>query len=343
MPDKNFEELRKQIMNIKEQMILFLFKLFINSTNLKILKIDSDKILNNVPDLQHTIGQCLNITMLEIGYADQHMSINSINFLEKISKSCKQIDNLIVKVPTFEKNHEIKELIISIINAQEKLKKFSHRSVDSWLEEIIKALQSQTNSLVSINLECIKIYESSLISLAKCKNLENLVFLNYSRLNIRLRKNIEFKNLKRLYIKNYPLMNINMPNLKELTLEVLTHEVIASIIKNCPNITHLNLKNYRPSYHDFIFKDFIQELHITHLTINFLYSDSIISESSILLKEFLLLTLKYLVIKCGLITIYLDNLMDDCCYEKLKELIIKVMKVYNLTDKSQCDYTTDQY
>ncbi|CAG8854233.1 30511_t:CDS:1, partial [Gigaspora margarita] len=170
-PDKNFEELRKQIINIKEQMILLLFKLFINSTNLKFLKIDS-KILNYVPDLPHTIGQFLNISKLEIGYTTQ--SINSINFLVKISESCKQIDNLIVKVPAFEKNYHVKKLIISIINAQEKLKKFSLRSEDSWLEEIIKVLQSQTNSLVSINLECINISESSLISLAKFKNLENL-------------------------------------------------------------------------------------------------------------------------------------------------------------------------
>ncbi|CAG8840951.1 6333_t:CDS:1, partial [Gigaspora margarita] len=184
---------------------------------------------------------------------------------------------------------------------------------------------------------------SSLISLAKFKNLENLVILNYSRLNIRLRNYIEFKNLKRLYIKNYPLMNTKMPILKELTLEVLTHEVIVSIINNCPNITHLNLKNYRPSSHDWIFKDFIQKLHITHLNIKFLYSNSIISESLILSKEFLPLTLKYLEINCGLITIYLDNLMDDCCYKKLKELIINVMKIFNLTDKSQFDDITDQY
>ncbi|CAG8488115.1 15913_t:CDS:2 [Gigaspora margarita] len=271
-PDKNFEELRNQMMNIKEQIILLLFKLFINSTNLKFLKID-------------------------------------IN----ISELCKKIDNLIVKFPAFEKNYHVKKLIISIIKAQEKLKKFSFR--------------------ISINLECINISESSLILLAKFKNLENLVILNHLRLDIKLRNDIEFKNLKRLYIKNYPLMKINMPNLEELTLEVLTHEVIVSIIKNCPNITHLNLKNYHTSSQEWIFKDLIQKLHITHLVIKFLYSNSSISETSILSKAFLPLTLKYLEINCVLITIYLNSLMDDCCYMKLKELIIKVMKLFDLTDK----------
>ncbi|CAG8477566.1 29432_t:CDS:1 [Racocetra persica] len=68
-PDKNFDESRKQIMQIKEQMILFLFKLFTKNANLKFLTIDSDKILNYVPDIQHTIGQFLNILKFEIGYA----------------------------------------------------------------------------------------------------------------------------------------------------------------------------------------------------------------------------------------------------------------------------------
>ncbi|CAG8671191.1 15775_t:CDS:2 [Gigaspora margarita] len=277
---------------------------------------------------------------LEIGHTTQ--SIHSINFLVKISESCKQIDNLIVKIPAFEKNNLVKKHIISIINAQEKLKQFSLRSEDNWLEEIINTLQSQTNLLVSINLECINISESSLISLAKFKNLENLVILNYFELNIILRNDIEFKNLKRLYIKNYPLININMPNLDELSLEVLTHEVIVSIIKNCPNITHFSLKNYHPSSHDWIFKDFIQELKITHLVIKFLNSNSIISEYSILSKVFFPLTFKYLEINCGLITIYLDSLMDDYCYMKLKELIIKVMKLFDLTDKPQFDDIINQ-
>ncbi|CAG8753630.1 10167_t:CDS:1, partial [Racocetra fulgida] len=56
------------------------------------------------------------------------------------------------------------------------------------------------------------------------------------------------------------LMNIKMPNLKELTLEVLTQEVMLSIIDNCPNLTHLILKGYRPFPHDQIFKNLIQKL-----------------------------------------------------------------------------------
>ncbi|CAG8842963.1 18959_t:CDS:2, partial [Gigaspora margarita] len=39
--------------------------------------------------------------------------------------------------------------------------------------------------------------------------------------------------------------------------------------------------------------------------------NAIISDSSILSKAFLPLMLKYLEINCGLITIYLDSLMDD--------------------------------
>ncbi|CAG8806808.1 11018_t:CDS:1, partial [Racocetra fulgida] len=52
--------------------------------------------------------------------------------------------------------------------------KFGLRGVDSWVEEIIKALSSQANSLISIKLECINISESLLDSLVKCKNLEDL-------------------------------------------------------------------------------------------------------------------------------------------------------------------------
>ncbi|CAG8795900.1 4557_t:CDS:1, partial [Racocetra fulgida] len=40
--------------------------------------------------------------------------------------------------------------------------------------EIIKALPSHANSLIFIKLVCVNISESSLNSLAKCKNLENL-------------------------------------------------------------------------------------------------------------------------------------------------------------------------
>ncbi|CAG8746988.1 5042_t:CDS:2, partial [Cetraspora pellucida] len=306
-PDKNFEESRRQIMQIKEQM--------------------------------QTIGQFLNISKLEIGYATQHMSIYSINFLEKISTTCNKIDNLIVKVPAFENNPEIKNSIISIINAQKQLKKFSFRGVDSWVKEIIKVLLSQANSLISVKLECVNISESSLNSLAKCKILENLVILNYSGL-VRLRNNFEFKNLKKLNIRR-PLMNIKIPNLKELTLEVLTQEVMLYIIEKCPNITHLTLNNYRPAPHDQIFKNLVQKLNITHLTINFQYSKSIISESSVLSKEFLPPSLRCLVVHCELITIFLDSLLDDCCYTNLKKLIINVMKLYHYNSKINSQFDDD--
>ncbi|CAG8840805.1 9897_t:CDS:1, partial [Racocetra persica] len=185
------------------------------------------------------------ISKLEIGYAAQQMLINSINFLEKILTTCNKIDNLIIKVSAFENNPEIKNSIILIINVQKQLKKFSFRGVDSWIEEIIKAvLLSQANSLISIKLKCINISKSSLNSLAKCKNLENFVILNYSGL-VKLHNNFEFKTLKKLYIRR-PLINIKVPNLIELTLDVLTQEVMLYIIENCPNITHLTLNNYHP-------------------------------------------------------------------------------------------------
>ncbi|RIA99890.1 hypothetical protein C2G38_2236818 [Gigaspora rosea] len=64
-----------------------------------------------------------------------------------------------------------------IIKAQEKLKEFSFNGAESWVEEIIKALQFHANSLTSIQLN-VKISASSLYSLAKCKNLKNLVLKN---------------------------------------------------------------------------------------------------------------------------------------------------------------------
>ncbi|CAG8531488.1 10533_t:CDS:2, partial [Racocetra fulgida] len=212
--------------------------------------------------------------------------------------------NLIVQVSAFENNSEIKNSIILIVNAQKQLKEFSYRGVDNWVEEIINALPSHTNSLISIKLECVNILKSSLNSFTKCKNLENLVILNYYGL-VRLCNNFELKNLKKLYIRRL-FMNIKIPYLKELILEVLTQEVMLYIIENWSNITHLTLNNYCLAPHDQIFKNLIKKLHITHLTIKFLYSKSIISESSILSKEFLPPSLKYLVIHCGLITIYLD-------------------------------------
>ncbi|KAF0395995.1 hypothetical protein F8M41_010156 [Gigaspora margarita] len=133
-----------------------------------------------------------------------------------------------------------------------------------------------------------------------------------------------------------------MPNLRELILEVLIQEMTLSIIENCPNIIHLTFKIYCSFPHDRIFKDLIQKLHLTHLTVKFLYSNSIISESSILSKEFLPLLLEYLVLHCEPITIYLDSLMEDCCYTKLKKLIINVMKFYNSTNNSQFYDITDK-
>ncbi|CAG8583139.1 41947_t:CDS:2 [Gigaspora margarita] len=146
-PDKKS---KKQVMQIKKQIILLLFQLFIKSTNLKFLRLNSDNIMN-VLEFQPEISQDLNITKLAIEY--NQISIYTIKLLEKISKSCKKINYLIVKVPAFENNPEIKNSIISIINAQEKLKEFNFRGVDSWVDEIIKALQFQANSLISIKLE----------------------------------------------------------------------------------------------------------------------------------------------------------------------------------------------
>ncbi|CAG8813128.1 22569_t:CDS:2 [Gigaspora margarita] len=220
--------------------------------NIKIKKCDN---IMNVLEFQPEISQDLNITKLAIKYTQ--ILIYTIKLLEKISKSCKKINYLIVKVPAFENNSEIKNSIMLIINAQERLKEFNLSGVDGWVDEIIKALQFQANSLISIKLECVNISESLLISLTKYKNLKNLVILNYSgHIILPVHNNFEFKNLKKLYIRKF-LMNIKMQNLKKLTLEMLTQEMILSIIENCPNITHLTLKSYCPYPHNRIFKDLI--------------------------------------------------------------------------------------
>ncbi|CAG8715934.1 1029_t:CDS:2, partial [Dentiscutata heterogama] len=94
----------------------------------QVMQIKNDNIMN-VLEFQPEISQDLNITKLAIEYTQ--ISIYTIKLLEKISKSCKKINYLIVKVPAFENNPEIKNSIISIINVQERLKEFNFRGVDS--------------------------------------------------------------------------------------------------------------------------------------------------------------------------------------------------------------------
>ncbi|CAG8453676.1 11871_t:CDS:2 [Diversispora eburnea] len=308
------------IKDLDEQMNIItssLCKLFLkHSTSLRSFKLDKflthcdipecnnifDYNFNNFNNIYNNFSDLLNISKLEIDYTTTPIMKNSIQILNIISKLCKRIRILDVKIPPFtDKIPEITKGIIKIIRSQECLKEFNLEGVDSEeSKEIILALRTQAATLNIVKFENINLTTSSLLSLTYCTNLEILSMLNSS----------------------------GEDSLQDITFDVITHETINSIIQNCPNIRNLTLLNYQPRQHNPLLNSlFLNLIHITHLTLqinhkNMSYENMIISGKN------LPPNLEYLKLKCGFTSVQLDGLLNDCGENaKLKVLIIDFMKV----------------
>ncbi|RHZ80232.1 hypothetical protein Glove_138g56 [Diversispora epigaea] len=356
------------IKDLDEQMNIItssLCKLFLkNSTSLRSFKLDKflthcdipecnnifDYNFNNFNNIYYNFPDLSNISKLEIDYTTTPIMKNSIQILNIISKLCKRIRILDIKIPPFtDKIPEITKGIIKIIRSQECLREFNLEGVDSEeSKEIILALRTQATTLNIVKFENINLTTSSLLSLTHCTNLEILSMLNCRGLTIddndystsdksnNIWNLIKF-NLKKLHITNspkYPMIPAQIirasgeDSLQDLTFDVITHETINSIIQNCPNITNLTLLNYQPRQHNPLLNSlFLNLIHITHLTLqinhkNMSYENMIISGKN------LPPNLEYLKLKCGFTSVQLDGLLNDCGENaKLKVLIIDFMKV----------------
>ncbi|CAJ0905333.1 5710_t:CDS:2 [Entrophospora sp. SA101] len=167
-------------------------------------------ILSNLKDYPNSIEAISNLKSFEYKVLD----VNEL-LLFKLSEYCHNIEKISINNYTWDLNQTgINQLIKNtqrLIKNQRNLENLSIYGIESDISPIIRALESQSHSLVELTLSEFKLIDiSSLRSLAKCTNLVSLEISFYLYTN----NSDFFKN----FIKNFT--SIKFPLLKYLKLNI---------------------------------------------------------------------------------------------------------------------------
>ncbi|CAG8597540.1 8556_t:CDS:1, partial [Dentiscutata erythropus] len=262
----------------------------------------------------------------------QRISENTMSLLQTISKLCTKIQHLEIKLSSYpDRNNEIAimENFSRIIISQQNLKELllsGARSVDG-IEIILQALESQTESLHSLEFTWMDFTAVNLFPLTKCKSLKHLTVQYCQGLTTEstslLQAQFSLESLKFgcspvSYSTQLVLLPIFGKTVKKLIVDLLNQEIIAAILNNCQEIRHLKLENcfiQKPIKIGKLLHGLIK-LGKLEIFINVKNGDY---ENMILNSRDLPKSLECLILECGFTTIQLDDLLKNC---KLNSLYI---------------------
>ncbi|CAG8506397.1 9802_t:CDS:2 [Acaulospora morrowiae] len=248
--------------------------LFSRSKGLKDLEIvyfdeDDDSLISDIISFDNAGGALSRLEKFVFDYSsleeqgDKHLGIisNLFNFMSQCTRNIQDI-RIDIDIP-FDQDMVISEVAQSfarLIKAQKALKVLN--ILKFWRPEIVsfifETLTSQTNTLTY--LEVHELYQGQFQSLLdilpSLTNLETLQFHGFSgndgenmKVNISATGPINIKHLHykankfQVDIFNLmdPLLQMAGGNLRTLSLECVTSEIVLLIGRNCPNLTHLSL------------------------------------------------------------------------------------------------------
>ncbi|CAG8489985.1 19002_t:CDS:2, partial [Racocetra fulgida] len=185
------------------------------------------------------------------------ITTNGMSFLQTISKLCSRIQHLDIKFSYINLNDEIKvmEMFSRIIISQKELNELllSGARAANGLKMILQTLETQSESLHSLEFKLIDFSEIDLSPLKKCKSLKHLTVqycqgLTTESIASLLQAQFSLESLKFgcppvSYSTQLALLTIFGKSIKRLTIDLLNQETIFTILNCCQEIRHLKLEN----------------------------------------------------------------------------------------------------
>ncbi|KAF0383446.1 f-box domain-containing protein [Gigaspora margarita] len=330
-PIKDTYSLNEQI----EQLTTLLCTLFFRSSrNLNSFIIDKFLPFTNIPEVTifSESGILARLRKLSINF--RKLS-SIIDLLETLYMNCKNLEYLEINFIEFENEEIIFNSITKLINQQEKLKELRLGNIQSnnGTRNILTSIKSQMNSIETIHLNSINFKGISLKILGKCSNLKKLVFWNSQGLGIQNAKSLQDSKyqIEKLHLwgqrkqSNITAIIIQSigKNIQQLWVDIISPEIVQTIIDNCPQLIDLRIMDYQPKQVPFLLnllQDFnqLEKLTITRETV---VEMGVVNFSG----KNIPINLKYLRLECGFTTGQLEKLLTTC-EAPLKTLIVEYCK-----------------
>jgi hypothetical protein len=227
-----------------------LCNLFMRMSRLESLVLDSYDDIPNVP--LFTRGHCFN-NLINLKFYWTNFAFNMLHFIKKLPQICTGLRNLSIEFDIDGNNNEA-EIIANIIKSQQSLNTFELSGNHNQVTPILSSLESQIDSLTFIKFSKINYQWQSLDILGKCSNLKSLdivsssypishdipddspIITNGASFNLR-----SLKLLNQSPKLSAQLIRMGGSSLRSLSLNIVTNEIVGSILRSGTRITHLSL------------------------------------------------------------------------------------------------------
>ncbi|CAG8792270.1 21226_t:CDS:2 [Gigaspora margarita] len=307
-PIKDTYSLNEQI----EQLTTLLCTLFFRSSrNLNSFIIDKFLPFTNIPEVTifSESGILARLRKLSINF--RKLS-SIIDLLETLYMNCKNLEYLEINFIEFENEEIIFNSITKLINQQEKLKELRLGNIQSnnGTRNILTSIKSQMNSIETIHLN-----------------------------------SINFKGISLKILGTSIIIQSIGKNIQQLWVDIISPEIVQTIIDNCPQLIDLRIMDYQPKQVPFLLnllKDFnqLEKLTITRETV---VEMGVVNFSG----KNIPINLKYLRLECGFTTGQLEKLLTTSDYIKttksLKVLGIGGKKEYSRRELREIESLEQNY
>ncbi|CAG8558178.1 137_t:CDS:1, partial [Acaulospora morrowiae] len=256
MTDKNIGSVQKrQVYQINTA----LCRLFMRKcVNLKSMVIETKNYCLEFPELSTftSIQPGLSKLTKFIYHVRFHFNSNfleqTIQLLENFPTLCTSLQYLEVMLISFKGECKVAEAISKIIQAQKHLEEIRILCSGNFGASIVPAIKHHADKLISIQINVVKLDETTLQVLSTCEKLENL--------SLGFDDALTMENIKYLLCSNIRLKKLNILSLDQISSEVVnsmiqkggkslqylwlcftTSEIVESTIKHCPNLVSLTI------------------------------------------------------------------------------------------------------
>ncbi|CAG8621307.1 8274_t:CDS:2 [Funneliformis mosseae] len=284
------------------------------------------------------------------GFFDKIREHSLLEFLNTISKTCRHITELGVIIDEQFDKGKFPSYIINIINNQNNLLKFTLSEPRYIGSNIVLSLESQRNSLTSIQLDFVHLCHDHISVLANCSNLKNLRLyycggMTLDHCNLILVKSIcKVENLtmaRNRWSKDITISIISTlgRSLRRLSFDQISSETLESIIAYCPNLKVLEIQFGKFDYL------LLKRMKIDHLIIHPIFDLSLDFKELLqdlgrglptTIKHFSFIT--HNPLSSDNLEIFLDNI-NSCLvslnfYFEMNDNLLKIILNYILEKKS---------
>ncbi|CAI2179344.1 15934_t:CDS:1 [Funneliformis geosporum] len=242
--------------NVTKMMLRALYKLFIESgAKLDSLTLDvsagSMDIAVEISLIKRNLNFISNIRKLVCifsNFSSSEVLFNLSELWNELPNICKRIR--ILDVDANDMHWTSGQTLVNLIESQKELSNVKFRSFGSRVTSAVATLAKKSETLTSLEFECIDFRKVSLDGLEHCTKLETIRFIGGKDCDIEtfrplIKAKCKIRTLELIEISDYesvlPLLEKVGWSLEHLIINPIKNSLVEALPRYCPNITYLNI------------------------------------------------------------------------------------------------------